>query len=75
MITKHSTKNRIAAALFALFLGAFGAHKFYLGAYFWGIAYLLLCWTGISAILGVIEGIYYLVFDDDEDFDSRHANT
>ena len=35
-----SGKSKIVAAIFALFLGTFGAHKFYTGAWGWGIAYI-----------------------------------
>ena len=34
-------KNRIVAALFALFLGGIGIHKFYLGAIGWRVVYLI----------------------------------
>src|SRR5665647_305696 len=40
-------KSKLAAALFALFLGGFGIHKFYLGCTGMGILYLLFCWTFI----------------------------
>ena len=42
-------------------------HKFYLGRVGAGIAYLLFCWTGIPAIIGLIEGIIYLC-SSEEDF-------
>jgi len=59
-------KSRLAAVLFAFFLGGFGAHKFYLGRIGMGIVYLLLCWTFIPALLGVIEGVLLLVMSDEE---------
>ncbi len=59
-------KSRIAAALFAIFLGGLGIHKFYLGRVGWGIVYLLFCWTFIPAIVGFIEGIIYLTMSDEE---------
>jgi TM2 domain-containing membrane protein YozV len=62
--TTPSGKNRIAAALFALLLGAVGIHKFYLGRVGQGILYLLFCWTFIPAIIGFIEGIIYLSMSD-----------
>ncbi len=36
-------KNKLVAALLALFLGGLGIHKFYLGRTGWGIIYLLFC--------------------------------
>jgi len=59
-------KNKIAAGLFALLLGGFGVHKFYLGKIGMGILYLLFCWTGIPEIIGIIEGILYLTATDEE---------
>jgi TM2 domain-containing membrane protein YozV len=60
-----SGKNQIAAALFAIFLGGVGIHKFYLGRVGQGILYLLFCWTFIPAIVGLIEGIVYLTMSND----------
>src|SRR5258708_1464285 len=52
--------RKLTAALLAIFLGSLGAHKFYLGQNGWGVIYLLLCWTFIPTVLGLIEGIIYL---------------
>lgn len=62
----NSSRSRTTAALFAIFLGGIGAHKFYLGSVGLGFLYLILCWTGISAIIGFIEGIYYFTLNDEE---------
>ena len=66
-------KNRITAALLAWFLGAFGAHKFYLGHTGLGIAWIFITCTIIGAIfwtwpVSFIEFIIYLT-KSDEDFD------
>ena len=67
--------KKIAAALFAFFLGAFGAHKFYLGYTKQGVIMLLTFLFGIillgipSMIIGIIafvEFIIYLVKSDEE---------
>ncbi len=50
--------------------GGFGIHKFYLGAWGWGLIYLVFCWTYIPAVIGFIEGIRYLVLSD-ADFDYK----
>jgi TM2 domain-containing membrane protein YozV/type II secretory pathway pseudopilin PulG len=52
-------KSRIAAATLALFAGIFGGHRFYLGQW-WGIFYLLFCWTYIPWLIAFIEGIVFL---------------
>lgn len=57
-------KNKVLAGVLGIFLGGIGAHKFYLGKPFQGLLYLALCWTGIPEVLGVIEGIMYLVSSD-----------
>lgn len=58
-------KSKIAAALFAFFLGSFGIHKFYLGQIGLGFLYLLFCWTFILALVAFVEGILYLTMSDD----------
>lgn len=64
--------RRHAAAIFAILLGSFGVHRFYLGQIGWGILYVLFCWTLIPAVAGVIEGILYLTMTDEE-FASRYG--
>ena len=58
-------KNKYVAGILAILLGDLGIHKFYRGKLGGGIVYLLFCWTGIPAIVGLIEGIIYLCTDDD----------
>jgi TM2 domain-containing membrane protein YozV len=48
-------RDELVGVLLALFLGCFGIHHFYLGRVGLGILYVCFCWTGIPAILGVIE--------------------
>lgn len=49
--------NKIIYILLAFFLGSFGIHKFYEGKNIKGVIYLLLCWTFIPGLLGIIEAI------------------
>jgi TM2 domain-containing membrane protein YozV len=67
--------KKIAAALFAFFLGAFGAHKFYLGYTKQGVIMLLVFVLGwillgipsvVIAIIAFIEFVLYLVKSDQE---------
>lgn len=68
--TRHhplmASKSKIAAALFAFFLGTLGIHQFYLGKTGLGIAMLLItvltCGVGsfVTAIWAIIDGIIYL---------------
>jgi len=48
-------RDEVVGILLALLLGCFGAHHFYVGRTGLGILYLCFCWTGIPAILGVVE--------------------
>lgn len=59
-----SSKNKVTAGLLALFLGGFGAHKFYLGKNGMGILYLIFCWTYIPSIIALIEAIMYFTKSD-----------
>jgi TM2 domain-containing membrane protein YozV len=68
-VGKHS---RTTAAILAIVLGDFGAHKFYLGKIGLGILYLVFCWAYVPGILGVVEGINYLRMSD-EDFVQRYG--
>lgn len=56
-------KNKTVAGLLAIFLGGLGIHRFYLGQW-WGLFYLLFCWTLIPSIVAFIEGIVFLVSSD-----------
>ena len=61
-------KSKTLAGILAIFLGAFGVHKFYLGKTGAGVMYLVLAFTGvmafIPAVLGIVEGITYLTQND-----------
>ncbi|GAB4129338.1 TM2 domain-containing protein [Thermopirellula anaerolimosa] len=71
-----SGPNRLVASLLAIFLGALGAHKFYLGDTTSGVIYLIislglgLCTLGISSLIiglvALIEGLYYLSYTDEQ---------
>ena len=70
-ITTSGSKNKISAGILALFLGGIGVHKFYLGKTGQGILYLLFCWTLITQIIALVEGIIYLTMSD-EDFAAKY---
>lgn len=69
-IAKATGKSKVVAALLAFFLGALGIHRFYLGQW-WGIFYLLLCWTGIPSIISFIETIVFLL-SDQQNWDKKY---
>ncbi|WP_135305737.1 zinc-ribbon domain and TM2 domain-containing protein [Haloarcula amylovorans] len=59
-------KDRVTAGIFAILLGSFGVHHFYLGNIKFGVLYLCFCWTGLPGIAGLVEGILYLTKTDEE---------
>ena len=61
---KHCV-NKISYALFAFFLGGFGAHKFYAGKITQGFLYLIFFWTFIPGIIAFIEFILALAKEAD----------
>ncbi len=63
--TAPNGKSKIAAALFAFFLGGLGAHKFYLGKIGMGLLYLLFCWTVVPSIIGFVEFVILITMSDE----------
>ncbi|MEA5510705.1 NINE protein [Crocosphaera sp. UHCC 0190] len=57
-------KNRLVAALLALFVGCFGIHKFYLGENLAGIFYLIFSWTFIPSIIAFFEFLGLVLMSD-----------
>lgn len=58
--------KRVMAGVLAILLGGLGVHKFVLGMTSAGIIMLLIGCTGISSVIGLIEGIIYLTKSDEE---------
>ena len=56
--------NRVTAGILAILLGDFGVQHFYTGQIARGILDIVFCWTGIPAIIGIVEGIIWLTEDD-----------
>ena len=69
-MSSNVKRSRVTAALLAIFLGGFGAHKFYMGNARSGVIYLLLLLTFLPTLISIVEGIIYLR-DSDEDFEKR----
>jgi TM2 domain-containing membrane protein YozV len=64
-------KNKLVAALLALFVGGLGIHRFYLGQTWLGIAYLAFFWTMIPAMVALIDAIVWLVWSE-EKFNTKY---
>lgn len=67
----YSRKSKTTTALLALFLGAFGVHKMYLGNWGLGIIYLIFFWTFIPGIIAFIEFIMFIAMSE-ADFDRKY---
>lgn len=65
--------NRIVFSVLAIFLGGLGVHRFYTKSYASGVFFLILCWTFIPAIIGVIEGIISICNTDEQFCERRYA--
>ena len=60
-------ETKLIQSALAIFLGSFGAHKFYQGKTLQGVIYFLLSWTLMPGLISTLEGIRYL-FMPVEDF-------
>ena len=58
--------TKILQSVLAIFLGSFGAHKFYQGRTAVGVLYCIFFWTAIPGFIGFIEGLRYLVMKMDD---------
>lgn len=71
-IVSSQGKNKIIAGMLSIFLGSFGAHKYYVGhntqaAVFLGVGFLGLFIPMLlpaMVLIGIVEGVSYLRMDD-----------
>ena len=60
-------EKKLVAGILGILIGGLGIHKFYLGYTKEGIIQIVLSLAcGVGAIIGLIEGIIYLVKSDEE---------
>lgn len=65
---RREENKKVVAGILGILVGALGVHKFYLGYTKEGIIQILLnLLCGLGSLIGLIEGIIYLV-KTDEDF-------
>lgn len=58
--------KRVVCGVCAILLGGLGVHKFILGYTTPGIIQLVLGCCGVGSVIGIIEGIMYLMKTDEE---------
>ena len=64
--------KQVAAGVLSILLGDIGVGHFYTGQTLRGVLDILFCWTGVPAIIGLIEGIIWLC-DSEEEWSERVA--
>ncbi|EJL61715.1 TM2 domain-containing protein [Flavobacterium sp. CF136] len=64
---RREENKKVVAGVLGILIGAFGIHKFYMGYTKEGIIQILLnLLCGLGGLIGLIEGIIYLVKTDEE---------
>ena len=66
-------QTKLIQSALAIFLGSFGAHKFYQGKTIQGILYFLLSWTTLPMWVSLVEGIRYLFMPVEDFYDQYIA--
>ena len=68
--------KKIVAGIFAIFFGTLGVHKFILGYTKEGIIQLVIGFLtcGASGLIGLIEGVIYLLKSDEEFYQTYQVN-
>lgn len=64
--------DQTTAAILNILLGDFGVGHFYTGQTLRGVLDIIFCWTGIPAVIGIVEGIIWLT-DSEERWAARVA--
>ena len=64
-------QRKLIQSALAIFLGTWGAHKFYQGKTWQGVLYFLFCWTTLPTWISFAEGLRYL-FMPVEDFYEKY---
>lgn len=73
-------KNKIAAGILAIVVGALGIHKFYLGYTSTGVVMLLVSiltlgfGAAVMGVIGIVEGIIYLTKTDYDFYETYEVN-
>jgi TM2 domain-containing membrane protein YozV len=65
-LARPQSKSKAATTLWAILLGGFGAHKFYMGSWGWGIVYLLTCWLYVPFLVAFVEWVRYVLMTGNE---------
>lgn len=66
-------KSKVMAGILAVLLGGLGAHKFYIGSWGLGLAYLISSFVipGLAMVIALVEGIRYFMLNEN-DFNEKY---
>ena len=67
-------QTKLIQSALAIFLGSFGAHKFYQGKTLQGVLYFLMSWTTLPMWISLVEGIRYLFMPVEDFYDQYIKN-
>lgn len=65
-------EKRFQFAIIAFLLGGLGIQEFFLGNDFRGVLGILFCWTGIPAIVAIVQLIIAILAEDDDEWLSKY---
>ena len=65
-------EKRFQFAIIAFLLGGLGIQEFFLGNDFRGVLGILFCWTGIPAIVAIVQLIIAILAEDDNEWLGRY---
>ena len=71
-VRQRSPVSKAILLLLTFFLGGIGGHKFYLGKYWQGALYLIFFWTGIPALIALVEFFVY-IFTSGERLNEKYS--
>jgi len=71
-VRQRSPVSKAVLLLLTFFLGGIGAHKFYLGKHWQGALYLIFFWTGIPALIALVEFFVY-IFTSGERLNEKYS--
>lgn len=67
-------ENRYKFAIIAFLLGGLGIQEFFLGNNLRGVLGILFCWTGIPAIVAIVQLIIAIMANDDDEWLAKYPN-
>ena len=67
-------ENRYKFAIIAFLLGGLGIQEFFLGNNLRGVLGILFCWTGIPAIIAIVQLIIAIMANNDDEWLVKYPN-